>query len=613
MVERIYPDNTSDVFGYDQAGNLTGTSNSNIAYYYSYDLNNRLTGVTSSNLAQIFNIEYQYDIMGNRKAMTIKKGTSTPRTINYEYNTNNQMTKIISDMGNFTFAYDSLNRRIKRTLPNSSYTTYVYDQLSRLTNITHKNAFNQTIDSFGYTYDNVGNRITKAINDGTITANTINYNYDQIYRLTKATPKSKNPLINLLDDILKLNTEAYSYDPVGNRQTGPKSTDGYTYDDGNEQLTYKGQTIVKDNIKYEYDANGNLIKKTEIIQGLPQIITTYAYDDENRLTDVKIQQGNKIKEVSFAYDPFGRRISKTLERDDFADEGYDKDNHNDNDKDKNHDSNKDKDRDAHGRNDYPQTTYYVYDEQNVIAEYDDSRKQTASYVYGPNIDEPLAAEINNNRIYYHADGIGSITSLTNYGGNVVQKYRYDSFGNIQYIPFPIWIKQPYMYTGREFDYDAGLYYYRARYYDPQAGRFITKDPISFAGGDVNLYAYVGNNPVHFNDPLGLDYYSWFRPNNLAGIFRKILNYFSNATNVKNNPVSNQCCKKWKGWAARNANYSCRCHWLCEDQLVIWSGNWRGLPSTNGFVINGGGDPECGSTCSCADPNGRGQWIELEEE
>jgi len=65
------------------------------------------------------------------------------------------------------------------------------------------------------------------------------------------------------------------------------------------------------------------------------------------------------------------------------------------------------------------------------------------------------------------------------------------------------VKQPYGYTGREWDKELGLYYYRARYYDPKGGRFISKDPIGFAGGDVNLYRYVSNNPVNATDPSGL--------------------------------------------------------------------------------------------------------------
>jgi RHS repeat-associated protein len=64
------------------------------------------------------------------------------------------------------------------------------------------------------------------------------------------------------------------------------------------------------------------------------------------------------------------------------------------------------------------------------------------------------------------------------------------------------LKQPFAYTGREYDEETGLYYYRARYYDADTGRFISEDPIGFEGGDVNLYVYVGNNPVLLIDPEG---------------------------------------------------------------------------------------------------------------
>ena len=83
----------------------------------------------------------------------------------------------------------------------------------------------------------------------------------------------------------------------------------------------------------------------------------------------------------------------------------------------------------------------------------------------------------------------------------MQRYEYDSFGNMRLKPH--FIKQPFTYTGREFDLETGLYYYRARYYDARAGRFVTKDPIGFDGGDVNLYVYVKNNPIIFTDPFGL--------------------------------------------------------------------------------------------------------------
>jgi RHS repeat-associated protein len=146
-------------------------------------------------------------------------------------------------------------------------------------------------------------------------------------------------------------------------------------------------------------------------------------------------------------------------------------------------------------------TWYVYDGNAILAAYDLSGTVTARYAHGLNIDEPLAVQQGSVTSFYHADGLGSIVALTNAAGSVVQTYSYDSFGNITQSGG---INQPYTYTAREYDSETGLYFYRARYYDPKAGRFITKDPISFAGGDVNLYAYVGNNSINWIDPYGLN-------------------------------------------------------------------------------------------------------------
>ncbi len=110
--------------------------------------------------------------------------------------------------------------------------------------------------------------------------------------------------------------------------------------------------------------------------------------------------------------------------------------------------------------------------------------------------------------YYHADGLGSITGLSDATGTMVQTYGYDAFGNVT-VSGSGNVAQPFMFTGREYDAETQMYFYcapciggRARYYDPQAGRFVTRDPIGFAGG-INKYAYVSNDPVNGNDPLGL--------------------------------------------------------------------------------------------------------------
>jgi RHS repeat-associated protein len=370
------------------------------------------------------------------------------------------LTQILSDAGTFNFAYDSVGRRVKMSLSNRTFTNYNYDAGSRLTNLTHKTSSGSIIDSFGFTHDEVGNRVTKTETDKKYT-----YSYDAVYRLLQALPTDHKGRHEYDHE-----TETFSYDSVGNRLKGPKKRDDYTYNKGNQLTSDRWHT-------YEHDKNGNLIKKTDLHGGE---IYTYAYDYENRLTKVEIQRGHKVKIVTFTYDPFGRRISKSVHREEIEENDHDGDSHDDHEK--------------------RRTTYYFYDNENIIMEYNQKGKVTARYVHGLGIDEPLAVEKGRHAYYYHADGLGSIVGLTNQWGRVVQRYDYDSFGNMK----PHWhlIKQPYTYTGREYDTETGLYYYKARYYHAKIGRFLSKDPIGLVGG-INLYTYVVNNPINFRDPFGL--------------------------------------------------------------------------------------------------------------
>jgi RHS repeat-associated protein len=104
--------------------------------------------------------------------------------------------------------------------------------------------------------------------------------------------------------------------------------------------------------------------------------------------------------------------------------------------------------------------------------------------------------------YYQADGLGSITSLTTTGGTLAETYSYDSFGQTSTSGGVV---NPFQYTGREFDSETGLYYYRARYYDPVVGRFVNEDPLGIRLSDPNVYLYAGANPVHNLDPFGTDW------------------------------------------------------------------------------------------------------------
>ncbi len=162
---------------------------------------------------------------------------------------------------------------------------------------------------------------------------------------------------------------------------------------------------------------------------------------------------------SFKYDPFGRRIYKSSSS---------------------------------------TTSVYAYDGDNLVEEANATGAVVARYEQTQNIDEPLAMLRSAATSYYHADGLGSISSLSNSAGSIANTYTYDSFGKLTASTGSL--VNPFRYTARESDTETGLYYYRARYYDSSLGRFLLEDPLDFAGGK-NFYRYVGNNPINRKDPL----------------------------------------------------------------------------------------------------------------
>jgi len=165
--------------------------------------------------------------------------------------------------------------------------------------------------------------------------------------------------------------------------------------------------------------------------------------------------------VSFVYDPFGRRIKKVSSAG---------------------------------------TSVFAYDGDNLIEETNSSGTVVARYSQGLNIDEPLAMLRSSATSYYNADGLGSITSLANPSGTLTQTYTFDSFGKQTATSGSL--TNPFQYTARESDSETGLYYYRARYYDPTIGRFLNEDPIGFSGG-ADFYSYVNGNSLNFVDAFGL--------------------------------------------------------------------------------------------------------------
>lgn len=147
---------------------------------------------------------------------------------------------------------------------------------------------------------------------------------------------------------------------------------------------------------------------------------------------------------------------------------------------------------------YGLQTQYLYDGDEVIAEYDANGNITKRFIYGSGIDNPVAL-ITEGQVYtYHTDEIGSVVALSDSNGNIAEQYSYGPFGQSHELSF---LGNPLRITARRLDDETGHYYYRARYYEPSWGKFLQADPLGYADG-MNRYAYVGHNPTNLVDPFG---------------------------------------------------------------------------------------------------------------
>jgi RHS repeat-associated protein len=245
------------------------------------------------------------------------------------------------------------------------------------------------------------------------------------------------------------NTESYTYDKNGNRTNA-----GYKHIDQN-RLTTDGV------YSYDYDLEGNRTKRTEIATGK---VDEYTWDYRNRLTSVVSRDvyGVVTQTVSYEYDVNDLRVSKNVDG---------------------------------------SVEKYFLDGDNIAFVTDGAGKQTFHYLYGMEADQVLAQDSETGMVWSLADRLGSIDVLVNEQGVIVDQRTYDSFGNTLSQLDPS-VKFRFGYTGRESDPETGLYYYRARYFDANVGRFISTDPIGFEAGDSNLYRYVGNRSTLATDPTG---------------------------------------------------------------------------------------------------------------
>jgi RHS repeat-associated protein len=436
---------------------VTSVSDNNSDYAYTYDAANQLTSVDNSGTPDVPDVvlDYTYDGAGNRTSLTDSLGGVT----SYTYDSRNELSSL-SQSGTgvasklIDYAYDQAGNMTAMTrysdLTGTSEvaaTAYTYDNANRLTAITHETSGAALIASYAYTLD-AADRVTEEVKSWTSGGSTVSDTLDYSYT-------ANNQLTGVTHTDTSFAAESFSDDANGN----PTDTGDVT-DTGNE-LTSDGT------YDYSYDADGNLITRTDIATGDE---TTYAYDFRNRLTAVdQVVGGVTTVLATYTYDALDRRI---------------------------------------GTSEGGATTWTVYDGTGTdpLLDFDGSGTQTARYLDGPTaagVDAVLARETPSGGVaWYLTDRLGSVGDLVDNSGAVLDHIDYTAFGTpTQSTPSE---GDRFEYAGLDYDPATGLNLAVHRAQDPATGRWISQDPIGFIGGDTDLYRYAGNNPLNSRDPSGLE-------------------------------------------------------------------------------------------------------------
>ncbi|MFL9903448.1 DUF6531 domain-containing protein [Paraburkholderia fungorum] len=421
--------------------------------------------------------QYTWDANGNLIALKKRDG----QTINQSYDVLNRLATrtFPGGVGDVQYSYDLRGLRTASQYSDGSHTiTNSYDGLGQLTQTsaagrtlryTHDSAGNVTDtawpDGFHVTtqYDSYG-RPTQMLENGT--QNLAKYTYDALNRRTQVDLGNGTRTELVYDNqgwLSNLNHRFASHAEdwlasFTRNQLGEVKRSVTIHEYAIPPMMYGGNfrtnalnqyTTAWGNSPLTYDRNGNVTA---------QSIWTYSYDLDNRL---KTASRNGIN-ATLGYDPEGRLVRLTY-------------------------SNVD--------------TNLLYDGQNLAAAYDAAGTMKYRYVFGPGVDAPLVqyeGAGTNAKMYLYADHQGSIVSSANAAGATRDSVKYGPFGETTgSVPL-----SNFLYTGQYYVAGLGLYYYKARFYAPQLGRFLQTDPVGGAD-DLNLYAYVGNNPINFIDPTGL--------------------------------------------------------------------------------------------------------------
>jgi RHS repeat-associated protein len=427
-------------YGYDANGNVKFADDGNIRYEYSYEERDLVERVDQFRSGQgPVSFVYKYDDVENLTETQELVGGSLKAITRYQYEDSRYYNTQVTQFG-----VGLSNKRVD----------FVYDPEDGLLTEVDRYLDNQLIVKTTNAYDDFGRLTGITHTNGAGVISTHGYDYDALNRLTAESRDGVSRQfgydnIDQVKSVSGSNSESYDYDKNGNRTNA-----GYEHIAQNR--------LVSDGVySYDYDNEGNRTKRTELATGK---VDEYTWDYRNRLVSVvsKDIYGVVQQTVSYEYDVNDLRISKTVN-------GV--------------------------------VENYYLDGDNIAFVTDGVGDRTFHYMYGLEADQVLAQDSETGMVWSLADRLGSIDVLVNESGVIVDQRTYDSFGNTLSQLNPT-VKFRFGYTGRESDPETGLYYYRARYFDPNVGRFISTDPIGFEAGDANIYRYVGNSSTLATDPTG---------------------------------------------------------------------------------------------------------------